>query len=444
MVPAIALPSVSRRRVLAGAASALALGTVGVGAAAPTALPDQLTDEATKHYPTPPEVAEIWQPTVTETHASAVVERLADVVDRGETLWSRLDTGRRFTGAGGWLENARESLDAGNYNDALFEATYGLQFAAEQLGEARAELDRVDLQALGERTVAVRDRIDAVLESVDEYRVGDPGTDLAWYRRIESELHRASRRANWSGATAAADGVDDENGPDTGDVDANDVRTFTRAVELAEVNALNAERFRDHLQDRLGGDATPYADHLAGVAEEFRRELDARPTEERLREQYVGDPDEYGPHEFAQSRLARWCFNVATPGTWQLEDAPELRVTKAMTLGSRIVGHRAHDFATSHLVVDETDADFDSGHALAEKRRARRTYQDATGGDPEPLLALQAGRAIEDLQVAVVGFAGNYRDPLWKERLQAYLYALAGRAKLEHHPDVYERIADEN
>jgi hypothetical protein len=52
------------------------------------------------------------------------------------------------------------------------------------------------------------------------------------------------------------------------------------------------------------------------------------------------------------------------------------------------------------------------------------------------------GRAVEDLQVAKVGFAGSYRDAMWKERLEAYLYALVGRAKLRAFPAVYRTIVE--
>jgi hypothetical protein len=107
-----------------------------------------------------------------------------------------------------------------------------------------------------------------------------------------------------------------------------------------------------------------------------------------------------------------------------------------------LVQRRAHDFAVQHLVVDQGDQGFDSGHTLAEKRRARSVYQPVVGSNPPPLLTIQVTRAVEDLQGAKIGFAGNYQQPIWRERLKAYLYALVGRAKLKHYPVIYDTVVD--
>jgi hypothetical protein len=101
---------------------------------------------------------------------------------------------------------------------------------------------------------------------------------------------------------------------------------------------------------------------------------------------------------------------------------------------------RAHRFAVDELVVDEGDAGFDSGHVLAEKRRARSVYGSVFGSEPAPLLTRQAARAIEDLQVATVDEDTGSDWELWRERLQAYLYALVGRAKLRESPAVHRTV----
>jgi len=441
MVPS--LPSVSRRRVLAGTGSLLAVGTVGVGAAAPTALPDALTDEATKHYPTPPAVTAHWRPTVTEEHARTVVEKLAATVERAESLWQDLDTDRHNTGAGGWLSEARTALENGDHHAALFDATYGLQFAAEELGFARAKRGDADLPALAERALAVRDRATGVVDALDPYRVGDPGVDLAWYYRVEREAVQAANQAVWSDVEATANGVGDEDGPPRGQYDAGRVGSLTANVAVAEVAALNADRFWSHLQDRLGDDATAYADHLDAVAADLGERIDDHPSREAVLERHdVRDAEEYGPYEFAHGRLARWCYD-STLSPWAVDVDADVSVTTAVVSAQAVVNHRAHGFATDHLVVDEATEGFDSGHVLAEKRRARRSYRDAVGSDPDPLLTRQATRAVQDLRVAEVdtGDTDGSWTP-WKERLDAYLYALVGRARLEHHPDVYERVVD--
>jgi hypothetical protein len=443
MVPDLPSPSLTRRRLVAAAGGLLATGTVGVGATAPTALPDPLADEAVNHYPTPPEVTAHWRPTVTEAHASEVVETLAETVERAEGLWADLDTDRPYTGAGGWLEDARTSLSNGDYHDALFEATYGLQFAANDLGVARARLHETDLPALADRALAVRDRARSVLDAVDPYPVDDPGVDLAWYLRVEQEAVQAANQAVWPDVEATANGFGDDDGPPRGRFDPGRVGDLTEGVVLAEVAALNAEHFFAHLQNRVGDDATHYADHLAAVADEFRPVLESRPSREAVLERHdVRDADDYGPYEFAHGRLARWCYE-STLSPWAVEVDADVRVLTAVAYAQGVVNHRAHGFATDHLVVEEDDTGFDPGRVLAEKRRARDAYREAFGDDPDPLLTRQAARAVEDLQVADVDLGDTDDDwPAWKERLDAYLYALVGRARFRHHPDVYATLVD--
>lgn len=60
--------------------------------------------------------------------------------------------------------------------------------------------------------------------------------------------------------------------------------------------------------------------------------------------------------------------------------------------------------------------------------------------DPPALLTRQVDRAAGDLQVATVCFAASYREPMWKERLDAYPYALIGWARLREYPAAYEEI----
>lgn len=441
------LPALSRRRVLAGVGGAVGLGalaSIAVGATAPTALPDALTDEATKHYPTPPEVTEHWRPTVTEAHARSVVETFATTHERADDRWAAIDADRFGSGGDGWLEDARSALESGTYHEALFDATYGLQFAANDLGRARAKQGDADVQALAERAVAVRDRANALLDALRPYRVAAPGTDLAWYRRIEAEAVQGVGQATWSGVDAAANGVDDEDGPRRSEFDPGRIGDLTEGVVLGEIAVSNAERFHDHLRERLGDDATAYESHLDAVADDFRSELADAPSRETVLERHdVRSAEEYGPDEFAHSRLARWCYDAPHVSPWTTEVDVDARALTAVGLATGVVDHRAHEFAIEHLVVDEATTGFDSGHVLAEKRRARDVYQDVVGDDPDPLLTRQAARAIEDLQVATVDMAhtdGHWTA--WKERLDAYLYALVGRARLHHHPDVYETLVD--
>lgn len=436
--------SLGRRGLLVGLGGLAAGGTVAVGATEPTALPDLLTDEATKHYPTPPEVNSLWRPTVTEAHATEAIDRLAETVSRGETLWSRVDTDDHFIGAGGWLENAREAHRKGNYYDALFHAVGGLRYAGEDLGFARAKLGRpeADLRRLAEREADLRERAQAVADALDPYPAVEPGRDLAWYYRIERELVYARFKAS-NGLAAALDGVGDENGPDADEFDPEDVGTVTANLLQADGRLRNAERFRDRLTAKLdgAGSVTRYAEHLGAVAERFRDDIREFPTRSEVRATFVDEDDgPYDPYEYARSRIARWCFD--SNYRFGMDESEGLLAYRTVERSRGLAQRRSHDVAVARLVVEEGDTGFDSGHALAEKRRARATYRSVVGSEPPPLLTRQVRRAVEDLQVANVGFAGNYQRPIWRERLKAYLYALVGRAKLEQYPEVYEAVVD--
>ncbi|MFC4358681.1 hypothetical protein ACFO0N_12090 [Halobium salinum] len=441
-------PAISRRRLLGGVATAglVAGGTLAVGAESPTTLPDLLTDTATKLYPTPPEITALWRPTVTEGHAREAVDLLADTVSEGERLWERTDTDEHFLGAGGWLENARESLGEAKYHDALFEAGYGLQFAGESLGVARARLGRADLGSLADRGFGLLDRVDALAADLDPYPVSDPGRDLAWYYRIERDLVFARFDADWGteAMEAARNGVDDANGPEAEEYSPRDVGTLTGRLLQGRLHVRTAERFRDLLAERLDGDTgdtTDYADHLRSATGEFRAEIEALPSRGEIRSSYLDEVDDdgrYGPYGFARSRLAMWCFDSDYRFGW--DDSDGLLTHRAVETSKAVAQRRAHEFALDRLVVGPDDEGFDSGHTLAEKRRARATYRSVVGSDPPPLLTRQVKRAVEDLQVAKVGFAGNYQRPLWRERLKAYLYALVGRAKLREYPAVYDAV----
>ncbi|MFD1647556.1 hypothetical protein [Haloarchaeobius litoreus] len=444
MVPDI--PSLTRRRLLGGVAGIGALGTsvtVGLGMTEPTALPDSVTDLASRHYPTPPEATTHWRPTVTEEHAAFAVDRLAETTDRAESLWSGFDSERRFVGDGGWLEDAESALRSGNYHEALWQATYGLQFAGEDLGRARWEAGRGDLQALATRGTELQERVGQVAGELAPYRVSDPATDLAWYLEIEQEALVAEQLADLRGFEDATNGVDDEDGPETSGVEARSVGELTANLLQAEVHVESAERFLQHLDGRLGNDSQPYSQQLQAATDAFRTSLEDTPTrEEALARQGLGDSEQDDLYAFAHRRLARWCIPATAPSPWTVDVDRELRVATAVGFSTGVAKARAYEHAVDKLVVDEGQTGFDSGHLIAEKRRARSTYQSVIGGDPPPLLTRQASRAIEDLQVADVDGGGDGNWSLGHERVQAYCYALIGRLKLQEYPDLFETIIE--
>lgn len=208
---------------------------------------------------------------------------------------------------------------------------------------------------------------------------------------------------------------------------------------------MTAERYREALSDRLGSDTDAHAEALRTAAERFHADLREYPSRDEVTARYVGEEvDDYGPWESAHSRLARWCLGSTAPVPWRTLADADLLALRTVALSIGLARRRAHETAVERLVVEPGDQGFDSGHALAAKRRAHATYESVVGSDLSPLLVTQIGRAVEDLQVAEVGFGGSRDGPMWRERLEAYLYALVGRAKLEAFPLLRDAILDPN
>mgnify|MGYP000666387074 CR=1 FL=1 len=439
MVPDV--PSLSRRQFLGGLAGGVGLagaGTAVIGSAAPTVLPDVVTDWWVAHAATPPSARSLWQPTVTEAHAREAVDLLADTTEESTDRWERIDSDRMGThGAGGWLETARDELESGNYHAALSDATYGLQFAGESLGEARSKLDKADLGANAERAMALLDRVDAVVADIEGRPVSDPQRDLAWYTHIESELQRARMLADWHGL----DAVRQEGADTVSSGDIADVETIVRDLLLAEIAVENAERYRTRLFEKLRDEMTNYVPHLRNTADELRNSLEGIPSSEEVRSRYLGDnPESYGPYEFAHARLARWCFPGSGPDPFRTAVDETFHVLSILGLAKGLGQWRAHESVVETMVIGPDDDGLDSGHVLAEKRRAQSTFESVVGPDPAPFFTVLVDRAIEDIRVADIDrdWDGNWKP--WNERIQAYLYALLGRTKLDVYPDIYDDV----
>lgn len=448
--------SLSRRQLLGGLAGGAAAGsgvTAATAAVRPTALPDILTDWATNYYPTPPATSSLWQPTVTEAHAREAVSLLDETETAARDRWDEFDaenSDRRFHGAGGWLEDAEASLEAGDYNDALFEARYGLQFAGRELGELRAEIDAADLEALVERTFGLLDRLDSLAAALEPYPVVDPERDLARYTHVELELQRGRTLTDWGDLHEAhADSSTDEPDLDPAAYDDDQIGEVTSKVRQAEIAVESAERYYERLRADLedaGADTDDYGPHLEGLVDEFRDELESMPLRDEVESRYVDDAESYGPYEFAHWRLARACFPSQLSSLWRSPVEDDLRVLQVLGTARGLADWRAHEAAVDELVIEPDDEGFDSGHAFAAKRRARSTYRSVVGSDPTPFMAVLVEPGIENVRMAEIDRDSGTDDDsswtMWRERVQAYYQALLGRTRLQAYPDVYERIVD--
>ncbi|GAA0207819.1 hypothetical protein [Halobaculum roseum] len=422
------LPSPSRRGLLTGAGLALAGATVGVGATEPTALPDPVTDRASKWLPDPTDHR--WHPPVSEAHARDAVERLAAEVERGRDLWEELDTDERFTGDGGWLEDAREYLEEGRYREATFYATGGMGFAAEDVGFALARLDRpeADPEQLAERGTAIRDRADRILDGIDDYPVAEPGRDLGWYHEIERRIQLVRFDAH-------------EPDPDRDrGYDADEIASIHAGNRQAALRVRDAEHYREQIEELVGDDGEPWADRIERLDTRFRDAIDEFPDRGELREEIESIEDDHGPGPYytARWKLSMWCYDT----DYLVADWDEyLGLVNAVEAGQALAQRRAHDRAVDALVMEpDGPRSFDSGHVIREKRAAMRRFRRVVGDSPPPLLSILTARAGEDIDVAEVGFAGSYQRPLWRDRVDAYCYALIARMKLKEYPQIFERF----
>ncbi|MFA9427162.1 hypothetical protein [Natronorubrum sp. A-ect3] len=433
--------SLSRRQLLAGAAGSVGLGGgafIATALTRPTALPNVLVDWVINYYPTPPSPSSLWQPTVTEAHAREAVELLAETEQEAFDRWDDLDSDDYpIIGSGGWLSTAEESLEDGDYEDALSEARYGMQFAGEDLGAARAERGEEDLEALADRAETLLERVDIVIDDLEDRPVAEPERDLAWYVHVETELQRGRHLAQFRELDEIRD---DET--DLPQYDSLIVGKITSKLLRAEIAVETAAQYRDRLWETFDGTEDSYDDHLQDLLEELSGELEPMPTRDEVEDEYIGDPAEYGPYEFAHSRLARWCFPATLSPPWGRNIDEEFLTLKVLALAQGLVDWHAHEYVVEHLEVEPDDEEFDPAYILTEKRRGRSVYEDVIGSNPAPFMVVLSEQGIGNLRAATVNRDWDDRWKPWNERVQTYLNALLGRARLQESPTVYERLVD--
>jgi hypothetical protein len=426
----------SRRHLLTGVGGAVA-ALLGTGLYAPEWLPDALTDRAVEYVPEPP--SRPWRPPVTDDHAGEAVDALADTVDRAKRLREGVDADSvseevafHLDGdpSGGWLESAREAED--DYH-RLFYATYGLQFAGEAVGYALVARGESDPEALVERGRRLRQESNAVGNSIREYRVSDPGRDLAFLAWVERELVFARLNSHRAG-------IDVGEPASAAEFSEHGVASTWGTHLQARQHLRNARRYRSAYRDRRAHHASPFGEELGDAVDALTAALDEFPRREEVRESL---PDRRGRSPLA---AARWeLLGLCYDDDFRIDarKRSDLLAYRTLRLARALVARRAHDFVLEELDLTASDTDFDSGVALREKRRATRTFRRVREEHDSPFAGLvveEAANRIRAGDVAVDG--GSEAAPAWQRRVEAAVYYLVGRGSVEHLPPVLSTVVD--
>ncbi|WP_101297309.1 transcriptional initiation protein Tat [Halegenticoccus soli] len=431
MVPDIPF---TRRNLLVGTGVGLGVGSLGTGLYAPTWLPDPVTDALLSIYPEPP--AHAWRPAMSDAHADKAVALLEETVQRATALRRRVDVGSlpedlafhldRSDPSGGWLQSARDESDPW---ERLFAATYGMQFAGEAVGYAKVALDETDPEALVERGDRLRTAADGVLDSLGNYRISDPARDLAHLWFAERELSLARLDSHRSGTYTG--GADD---PD--EYSERDVAATWGSHVQAEQRLRNARYHRDLYRENLGDGARPHANALDDALVALTDAVNEFPTRDELRRKIDEELElaQETPYGAARWELLTLCYDDSF--RFGFEEGGYRRghtVQRVVEVARALLARRAHAFALSELGVSPDDADYDSGRAFREKRRAVRTFRAVRAEHDSPLAGVLAQEASDRIRAGDVGVgSGRSREdgPAWRDRVEAATYYLVGTGQM--------------
>ncbi|MFK8213704.1 transcriptional initiation protein Tat [Haloferax volcanii] len=425
--------SLSRRQLLGLVGGAGAVG--GIGWFRPTWLPDPITDWLTTVYPDLPSNY-VWRPPVSDEHADAAVRRLEETVEQAKQLRSRIDLDSvdeeirfhlRGSPAGGYLESAK---DLGSARDRLRFATSGLQYAGETVGYATVALGDDDPEFLVERGRELDRAADDLTSSLSEYRISDPGRDLAYLYAIERLLSFARIEISW-------DGVDD--GGESMDYSAHDFAGEWGSQLQAQQRLRTARHHREQYRANLGDDATPYRDRLADAIDAFWTRIDEYPRRSEMRTtiEEERDLDQSTPYGAARWELFTLCFDndARYAGDYERGLTAKQYVDTARTLLAR----RAHDFALDALDVEPGDTDYDSGRSFRAKRRAMREFRRVRNEYDSPIAGVVASEAASRIRAGDVSLEMG-DGPAWKERVNASVYYLVGAGIMRELGNVVEPV----
>ncbi|WP_416841138.1 transcriptional initiation protein Tat [Haloferax sp. DFSO52] len=422
--------TLSRRQLLGllGGGGVLA----GIGWFAPEWLPDPVTDTVTTMYPDPSSNY-VWRPPVSDERADEAVQRLEETVERATELRSQVDLDSvdehmrfhlRGSPAGGHLESAKDERNA---RDRLQHATTGLQYAGETVGYATVALGEDDPEFLVERGRELNQRIEAVLSSIAEYRVSDPGRDLAFLYSIERQLSSARISTSWGDS-------DNNNGPEDGYSSRNFASEWGSQLQ-AEQRIQTAQYHRDQYRETLGDDATSYREVLTGAIDQFRTQIEQYPTRDEMRTKFEDELelDQQTPYGAARWELYILCFD----NDFRFVDSPLLRglpVKQFVVTGHALLARQAHEFVLDELDVDPGDTDYDSGRSFRAKRQAMREYRATRNEYDSNFAGVVASEAASRIRGGDVGLSGRFDNdlPAWRERVEASVYYLLGAGMMRN------------
>lgn len=437
---------VTRRRLLAGAGAAVGGGALA-GWVAPTWLPDPVTDALILAYPDVP--SQLWRPSVSSAHADEAVAELEATVERARALQERIDVDSlpedlafhldNEDPSGGWLESAKDESDP---SERLFAATYGMQFAGEVVGYARVVLDEEDPEALAERADRIREAAEDVLASFSEYRVSDPGRDLAPLYFVERELSlaRIDTGREWR---------EDGEPIGEGEYSARDVASAWGSHTQAEQRLRNARHYREQYRENLGDDARPYADTLEQAQSAFADAVESFPTREELRTELSEERDltQETPYGAARWELFTLCYDNDFRFGFESDGYRSgHRLQQVVETGLALLARRSHEFALAELGVEPDDTDYDSGHAFRAKRRAVRTFGSVRDEHGSPFAGVVAESATDLIRAGDIGLGDWDRPgdrPAWQARVEAATYYLVGTGVLRELGDVLAPVFGE-
>ncbi|WP_424006113.1 transcriptional initiation protein Tat [Haloferax denitrificans] len=427
--------SLSRRQLLGLVGGAGAVG--GIGWFRPTWLPDPVTDWLTTVYPDPPSNY-VWRPPVSDEHADAAVANLESVVERAEELRSRVDRDSvdedtwfhlRGSPAGGHLESAK---DWGSARDRLRSATAGIQYAGETVGYATVALGDDDPEFLVERGRELDRAADDLASSLSEYRVSDPGRDLAFLYAIERLLSVTRIEISW-------DGVDD--GGESMDYSAHDFAGEWGSQLQAQQRLRTARHHREQYRANLGDDATPYRDRLADAIDAFWTRIDEYPRRSEMRTtiEEERDLDQSTPYGAARWELFTLCFDNDARYLGDYERG--LTAKQFVDTARALLARRAHDFALGALDVEPGDTDYDSGRSFRAKRRAMRNFRATRDEYDSPIAGIVASEAASRIRAGDVSLEMG-DGPAWKERVESAVYYLVGAGMMRELGNAVEPVVN--